>query len=275
MPDFSDQRYLEREQYKDATHLNARIQLHQRFSTNPYGWFTWVFDQLELSPGVHILEIGCGPGTLWSENRHRIPADWHITLSDFSTGMVQESKRNIGQVRSHFAFEASNGMAIPFPEATFSAVLANHVIYHFPDRKKALAEIYRVLKPGGYFFASTIGENHLLELFQFMEAFTQTRSNYYSPPLNPSEFTLENGTLQLAQWFKQVEIRRYPDELVITETQPLVAYIQSMIPRSEIGLATSDLTDLSCRIDQMLVQRGSIRIQKSSGMFICKKEAGG
>ncbi len=128
MPDFSDQRYLEHEQYKDASHLNARIQLHRRFSTNPYGWFNWVFDQLDLSPGAYTLEIGSGPGTLWSENKHRIPVGWHIFLTDFSPGMVREDKWSIGQTRNTYAFEVSNGMAIPFPKETFDAVIGNHVI---------------------------------------------------------------------------------------------------------------------------------------------------
>src|SRR4030042_5807066 len=83
MPNFQDQEYLESEQYKDASNLNARIQLHQRFSTNPHGWFCWIFDQFDLPSKPNILEIGCGPGILWLDNRDRIPAGWSIRLSDF------------------------------------------------------------------------------------------------------------------------------------------------------------------------------------------------
>ena len=37
--------------------------------------------------------------------------------------------------------------ALPFPEACFDAVIANHMLYHVPDRPRALAEVQRVLKP--------------------------------------------------------------------------------------------------------------------------------
>jgi hypothetical protein len=69
-------------QYRDASNLNTRIGLHQRFSVNPYGWLPWVFDQLELPSQARILELGCGTGQLWLDNIDRIPAGWEITLTD-------------------------------------------------------------------------------------------------------------------------------------------------------------------------------------------------
>ncbi len=45
------------DQYQNAKNLNARIQLHQRFSTNKYGWHRWVFDQFSFPPQSRILEL--------------------------------------------------------------------------------------------------------------------------------------------------------------------------------------------------------------------------
>ena len=271
MPDLQDQQYLASEQYKDSSHLNARIQLHQRFSTNPYGWFKWVFDQFTLPPEAKILEIGCGAGSLWTDNRFRLPPSWSITLSDFSPGMAREAKRNIGLSKSKFAYVVCNGMAVPYPEGTFDAIIANHVLYHIPDRQKALGEIHRTLKPCGRFFATTIGANHLLELAQIMEGFTPTKGMYYSSALNPNGFTLENGTEQLTLWFNQIEIHHYPDSLNVIEAQPLVAYIQSMIPKTDLQLDDNAVAGLKALIQRLIDQSGSIHIQKSSGMFICVK----
>ena len=55
-------------QYGTSANLAARIALHQRCSTNPYGLQRWVFDRLGLTPGQRVLEVACGTGSLWREN---------------------------------------------------------------------------------------------------------------------------------------------------------------------------------------------------------------
>ena len=48
----------------------------------------------------------------------------------------------------------------PYDDASFDAVIANHMLFHVPDRAKALAEMRRVLRPGGKLYTSTMGETH-------------------------------------------------------------------------------------------------------------------
>src|SRR5215212_3842048 len=80
-------------QYATSANLAARIALHQRCSTNPYGWQRWVFDRLGLSTGARVLEIACGTGSLWRENRERIPPALRLVLSDFSFAMLETTRR--------------------------------------------------------------------------------------------------------------------------------------------------------------------------------------
>ena len=159
---YHDQTYLLNSQYKDATNFGARVRLHRRFSTNKYGWYRWVFDHFKLDEGSSVLEVGCGPGLLWLSNRHRIPASWQISLTDFSPGMLQEAREWLGEER--FVYEVADAQALPFADARFDAVIANHMLYHVPDLPRALTEIQRVLKPGGHFYASTIGLERMHEL---------------------------------------------------------------------------------------------------------------
>ena len=53
--------YLLTQQYRNASNLDARMQLHQRFSTNKYGWHRWVFDQLRLPAKARVLELEARP----------------------------------------------------------------------------------------------------------------------------------------------------------------------------------------------------------------------
>jgi ubiquinone/menaquinone biosynthesis C-methylase UbiE len=197
MSDFQDRGYLTSEQYRDADNLNACIHLHHRFSTNPYGWFYWIFDQFHLPFDAYILEVGCGPGTLWLENRDRLPADWNITLSDLSPGMIQDAQANLASTRKNFTYKVLDAAEIAFLNSTFDAVVANHMLYHLPDRQKALGEITRVLRPDGYLYASTNGENHLRELTEIINQLPQSAEYYHSSSFSADEFTLENGSQQL------------------------------------------------------------------------------
>src|SRR5689334_8720761 len=105
MPHGADQHYLLNRQYRDASNLQARMQLHERFSTCREAWHPWVFNHLQLRDAARVLEVGCGPGTLWRENLGRIPGGWEITLSDFSPGMLREAAQNLRERQPGFQFE--------------------------------------------------------------------------------------------------------------------------------------------------------------------------
>ena len=47
-------------QYQNATNISSRINLHSLYSQNKQGWFPWIFEQCRISPGLRILELGCG-----------------------------------------------------------------------------------------------------------------------------------------------------------------------------------------------------------------------
>jgi ubiquinone/menaquinone biosynthesis C-methylase UbiE len=132
-------------QYHNAANLEARIALHARFSTTTYGYYAWIFDHLDLPPHSRVLELGCGTGRLWLENVHRIPEGWDVTLSDFSPGMLQEAQQNLRDSQRAFAFAVIDAQVIlPYEDERFDGVIANHMLYHVPDRPKALAEALRL-----------------------------------------------------------------------------------------------------------------------------------
>ena len=262
MSRFSDQQYLKSDQYKDASNLNARVTIHKRFSTNPYGWMNWVFDRLlNLSEDAKILELGCGPAYLWEENMSRIPAGWRVTLSDFSPGMLDAAWRNLVVTGRAFRFQEIDAQSIPFEDQTFDAVIANHMLYHVPDRSRAIGEIYRVLKSDGHLFATTIGQNHLKEIANWIRQVNpETDFVSFSSP-----FTLENGFEQLKQFFPQVTLYRYPDSLHVTDVKSIIAFILSTSRAAEIS--EDKLAKLESELQQELNGKGKVFISKDSGLF--------
>jgi ubiquinone/menaquinone biosynthesis C-methylase UbiE len=263
MQKLSDADYLLNEQYKTPANLDARIALHARFSVNKYGWFPWVFDQFSLPPRCRILELGCGPGDLWAENLARIPDGWDITPTDFSPGMVDKAREKL-QRHNRFRFAQVDAQSIPHADGAFDAVIANHMLYHVPDRPKALAEMRRVLVPGGRLHATTVGRDHLRDLYELVRRLDAERELTWWHEENP--FVLENGAEQLAPWFSEIEIRRYEDGLVITEVEPLVAYVMSSSAGARL---TGDKpAEFRALAERELAAHGAIQIHKDSGIFL-------
>ncbi len=261
-----EQTYLLNEQYKDAANLNARIQLHERFSTNPYDWQRWVFDQIRAKPKSSVLEIGCGPARLWLSNFDRIPQGWDITVSDFSPGMIQEAEQNLKIVRHPFTFKQFDVQSIPFRDKSFDVIIANHMLYHVPDIDKALSEIHRVLAPKGHFYAATGGQNHLREISDIIR---RVEPSYRTGGVPRDIFNLENGGAMLSRHFSHVTMREIDDGLVVTETEPLLAFILSMPVQS--FMTDEKLQALRESIDADIKENGAVRITKSTGMFEAMK----
>jgi ubiquinone/menaquinone biosynthesis C-methylase UbiE len=272
---YSDPEYVTR-QYRDASNLKARIALHERFSTNPYGLPRWILDHFELPDEATILEVGCGPAVLWSENPDLLPENWAITLTDASPGMVAEAEACLGS-DGPFEFRVADVQELPYEGERFDAVVANHMLYHVPDRERAFSEITRVLKPGGTLYAATNGERTQGEMAWMQRVLDPSRptNGYYVR--NLLEFSLENGAEQLSPWFSEVTIRRYEDALDVTEVKPLVEYLLSgsaadrvarELDANELSSRVSDLTE---RLERELTSRGVIHITKDTGLFIARK----
>ncbi|MGB8645367.1 MAG: class I SAM-dependent methyltransferase [Anaerolineae bacterium] len=259
----TDQNYLRSNQYRNSFNLDARAQLHANYSVNRYGWQRWVFEQLDLPESGRILELGCGPAWLWQENLPRIPAGWEIALSDLSPGMLQAARENLGVRPDRFRFQVADAQQIPFGNHCFDAVIANHMLYHVPDPGRACSEVRRVLAPGGRFYAATNGRAHLQELHDlFAQAGIQ---DIFGPERG---FSLENGGDQLAPYFPDVTIRRYPDGLVVTAAEPLVAYARSvMVP----GQGIEALKEFERIVREQIEVQGAIRIAKDSGVLIGRR----
>jgi SAM-dependent methyltransferase len=249
-------------QYPDERNLSARMRLHQRFSTNSEPWPRWVFDRLAIQPDCAVLELGCGPGTLWSSNAGRLPRDGRIVLTDLSAGMLTAARQALDGGGAIWPLATADAQALPFRDRAFDLVVANHMLYHVPDRARAIAEIRRVLRDGGRLCAATNGLAHLKEIDALVRRFL--------PGITldgPAErFGLETGDVYLRQQFANVEVLRYEDSLVVTEAEPLVEYVQSIAPRRSI--AADGLDALRQHVHAIIANEGAFRVQKETGLFV-------
>lgn len=272
-PRFTNRDYLVNEQYKDSSKFNARVRVHALYSTSPQGWNQWLFEQMEMPDGARVLEVGCGPGNLWRQNANKLKSDWRVTLTDLSPGMVEENRGNMASLPPIFTYASVDVLALPFPDASFDCVLAMHMLYHVPDRPAGIREIWRVLKPGGRLYASTLGNDNMIELRDLLAPYSEqaARSLTFGAPGSgsPGAFNLEDGGSELERVFGKVERRLFEDSLSVTEAEPLVDYVLSMSSRPGFEERREGLT----RIIQAEIDKGEGRmhIRKSGGMFVAEK----
>ena len=257
--------YLRDIQYRDGRNLSARLELHERFSTNRYGWHRWLFDQLMIPAGARVLELGCGSATMWGKNRDRIDPTWDVTLSDFSPRMVEATRRALEDINGRFHFACIDAQAIPYADARFDVVIANHMLYHVPDRERAFGEIQRVLRPDGTLYAATNGHAHLREFDELAAAVGYDHEMI----LAAIEFGLETGLAQLQRFFGDVRVARYEDNLVVTQAEPLMAYIASMSTAAALDEAA--MARVRAHIESTLATHGAYRITKDAGLFTARR----
>lgn len=212
-------------QYRNSTNISARIRLHRLFSSNKQGWFPWIYEQCQITEGMKILELGCGNGRLWIENKAKLPADCEIILSDISEGMIRDVSREQSLQDDRFSFAAFDCHAIPYEDASFDLVIANHVLFYCKDVDRVCSEVGRVLKPGGRFVCGTYGVAHMQEVSrlvtQFDDRITLSGENLYE------HFGKENGAQALAPYFAEVDWQQYEDALIVTQAEPLIEYVLS------------------------------------------------
>ncbi|MBI5876914.1 MAG: class I SAM-dependent methyltransferase [Chloroflexi bacterium] len=257
-------RDLLKAQYRDGGNLDARIALHARFSTATTQFHDWLFNLITAPPDARVLEIGCGTGALWQQVYARTPRGWRLTLTDFSHGMAAGLRPKSQAWGFNARFAQCDVQALPFPDAHFDLVLANHMLYHVPDLARGVGEIARVLKPDGMLVAATNGEAHMREL-------DNLATEIGIPPhrIWQLAFRLENGAELLGRQFARVDRHDFADALVVTEAEPLIAYIVSM--NTFAGLLTPEnVARLRATVASRLARDGAIRIRKSTGVFIAR-----
>jgi SAM-dependent methyltransferase len=195
-------------QYASEHNLRARQALYEETEgTSPHDV---LHDALRALSPARLLEVGGGQGELAQWLRDELGT--RVSFLDFSPRMVE-----LARARGLDA-QVGDVQELPFADASFDVVVAAWMLYHVPDISRGVAEIARVLVPGGSLVAVTTSVEHLRELRDLLRY----------PSGHEESFNRENGAVLLVPPFASVERRDADVRVTVRDREKLVAYRNSM-----------------------------------------------
>jgi|GEM_PF-398123 len=250
---------LRQTQYKDSSKLARRANIH-KYGRSPIGWFDWVAREAQLPDGADVLEVGCGPGWMWTAEG--FSPSLSLTLTDISSGMLEEALPRVsglGRYRA-VAGQVADARTLPFETGRFDAVLACHMLYHVPNPGRALAEMVRVLRPGGVLAVTTNGDDNMGEMYML------AHRAWGAPERDPAglAFGIDAAAMEMAPLLSGVTVSTFADELQVTDGEDIVATLTSYPPGDEATEA--QLATLRAAIAEGMRGDGAFHIRKRQGL---------
>jgi SAM-dependent methyltransferase len=244
-------------QYATDANLAARQRLWATARREPeFDLYSWVLQWVSGS----VLDVGCGNG-------HYLALVPDAVGTDLSTGMLDAARARVSN-----PLVCGDAQALSFRSGTFDTVLAPHMLYHVPDRRRAARELRRVTRRGGVCVAVSNSGTTQSELVEIVEAVVGGGWEMKRP--SSMWFSMENGAEQLGAGFESVEAVWAPDVTFhVTDADAFADYIASIAdPYAEqVDVPWSDVVDECRRRVAAIVDRdGELPILARLGAFVCR-----
>ncbi len=260
-------------QYKDDNNLKNRISIHD-YSSAETEWFHWLFEKEQIQPGMKIMDIGCGNGTLWKRLADLLPNDLEIHLIDYSDGMLfsagvvaDEIMDTYPEKNLRFVVEKRDAADFSYPTSGFDLIMANHMLYHVAreNRLQLYEKMKCLLAENGRFTCTLIGQQHMRELHDFV-------TEYYPGIKFPSggfDLWLETAKDELADYFDVISVEEHKNDLYVPDEELIFNYVASYSKEAKAQISKDKETFFD-RVRSKMDEDGNMYIHKSTGVVICE-----
>lgn len=178
----------------------------------------------EASP-QRFLDVGCGMGELAERVQRELGAE--VKAVDISPRMVE-----LTRARGVDA-QVADVQQLPYGHGEFDCVAANWVLYHVPDLERGVAELARVLRPGGRLVAATVGDGHMEELWSLLGG----------DATSGLSFGYANGGEVLGRHFASVERHEANGTVVFPDRASMHEFVAATTTRSHLADRVPELAE--------------------------------
>jgi len=270
-----DKARLVAESYATDEPLSVRIGTHRRYSVPAIDLPTWALDCHTWRDDETVLDIGTGTGQYLAPLWERVPHGC-IIAGDLAPGMLRDLAARGIPGSAHLL--NADAEVLPLADASCDAIVASYVLPLVPDIPRALAEMSRVLRPGGALLAVTMASVYMEELCAAINAALNTMGISRKTRWGEvsERFNLENGLAYLEPHFARVTVHQHESALVFPEAEPVLAYITSTRDTLRDDLPPDRTWDeflvaLREVVEAEIAARGEFRVSKVAGVLVAAK----
>jgi len=184
--------------------------------------------------------------------------------------MLQQAKLNLSDIESDIKFEIADVEQLTYQDNSYDVVLAHFMLYHAQSPSKAVEEIRRVLKPGGWAGIILVAKESMNAIFQAAHDIAPE----LTPP-NPTShlFSADDGEKLLRSKFKQVEKNSYKYNMKVDDVDVIVKYAQSSPSFQNQELPERFWGDYSDYVSRQISDKGVFEVTKSFVLFVCRNQS--
>jgi SAM-dependent methyltransferase len=143
-------RKMVRDEWTNGDTVAAWARWHTKITAQQVNMREALIQHARLEPGMRVLELACGTGDPALEIASRVGPEGRVTATDLSAQMLDVCRKNASAAGlANMNFVVADAEELQFPSASFDRVTSRLGVMYFVDVQRALAEIKRVLVPGG------------------------------------------------------------------------------------------------------------------------------
>ena len=255
--------------------LQTRINIHEVYGGRNID--SWMLELLSLSKGMKILDVGCGSGKQCLAFYDVLEGEVEITGGDVSEELLGKAREaSLAKSAEIQYLDLNFNKRFPFEDNSFDLVTCCFAIYYAEDIAFTMAEMHRVLKPGGQLFTTGPLPANKRLFYEIIFKATQTPI----PPM-PGSSRYDSEILgAMETQFAKVEKHVFENPLTFPGAEPFLDYTRASLSEdrklwSDLFQGDSDFEGVMEKIRQAAVQRaeqeGALVMTKVVGGFVATK----